>query len=105
MGILDIFKKKEEGMVEISPEEEEKRQVTIRIENLTGFVDVERIAKLLKEGNIVLLNTKELQKKDLGEFQNSVRKLQRMCSQFRWDIVGTEDGYLVLTPNFAKIAR
>jgi len=107
MGIFDLLKKKEEEeAIEVTPEEEEeKRYVTIRVETLSGFVDVERIARLLKEGNIVFLKTKDLQKKDLGEFQNSVKKLKRLCNQYNWDIVGTEDGYILITPNFAKIVR
>ncbi|MEM5791090.1 MAG: cell division protein SepF [Candidatus Aenigmatarchaeota archaeon] len=106
MGILDKLKgKTEEEMIEVEPEEEEKKQITIRIEHLGGFGDVERISRLIKEGNIVFLNTKELQKKDLGEFQNAIKKLQRICGQFNWDIAGTEEGYIVITPNFGKIIR
>lgn len=105
--IGDIFKvfKREEDVVEFPEETEEAKQVTVRIETLRDFVDTERIARLLKEGNIIFLKVGELQRHDLGEFQNSVQKLKRFSNQYGWDIVGMEEGYLVMTPNFAKIER
>jgi SepF-like predicted cell division protein (DUF552 family) len=59
----------------------------------------------VKEGNILFVKTQELQKKDLGQFQTAVQKLNRICKNFGFDLVGTEDGYLVVTPKFAKIVR
>ncbi len=108
MGLLtDLFKglRSEKELVELPEETEEKPKISIRVEKLHDFVDVERISKLLKEGNIIFLKTAELQKKDLGEFQNSVRKLKRECMRFGWDIVGLEEGYLILAPSFATIER
>ena len=63
------------------------------------------MVKFVREGNILFLKTRELQKKDLGQFQTSVQKLKRSCSSFGFDIAGTEEGYLVVTPKFAQIAR
>ena len=106
-SIGDIFKvfKKNEEVIEVPEETDESKQVTVRIETLKDFVDTERIARLLKDGNIIFLKVGELQKHDLGEFQNSVQKLKRFSNQFGWDIVGMEEGYLVITPNYAKIER
>jgi SepF-like predicted cell division protein (DUF552 family) len=94
-----------EEPVELPVEEEPVQPVYVRIENLKDFVDIERITKLVREGNIVFLKTKELQRTDLGEFQNCVQKLKRVSNQFGFDIAGTEEGYLVVTPSFAKIER
>ncbi|MEM5766160.1 MAG: cell division protein SepF [Candidatus Aenigmatarchaeota archaeon] len=94
-----------EEPVELPAEEESVQPIYVRIENLKDFVDIERITKLLREGNIVFLKTKELQKTDLGEYQNCVQKLKRVSNQYGFDIAGTEEGYLVLTPTFAKIIR
>lgn len=107
MGLLqDIFGKKSDEAVEFPVEEEEAKQpIMVRIETLRDFVDIDRITRLLKEGTIVFLKTKELQRKDLGEFQNCVQKLKRVSNQFGFDIAGTEEGYIVVTPTFAKIAR
>ena len=105
MGLLDIFKRKEEPL-EVSPEEQTpERHVTVRIETMGDFVDIDRITRMLKEGNIVFIRAKELQRKDLGEFQNCVAKLKRVAGQYGWDLVGTEEGYLLATPQSTKIIR
>lgn len=105
MGLLqDIFKKKNEE-VELPVDEVTMPEVTVRVENLKDFVDIDRIIRLLKDGNVIVLKTRDLQRRDLGEFQNSVQKLKRISGQYGFDIAGTEEGYVVLTPTFAKIAR
>ena len=105
--IMKFFKKEKKDYLEFEEEEKEKEKekIIVRMEKLGGMVDVERIAKLIMEGNIVFLSTKELQQKDLQQFQNSLQKLKRYCNQYGWDIAGTEDGYIVVTPKFASIAR
>lgn len=106
MGIMDLFKRKKEEAIELPVEEEAPAgKITVRIENLASIADVERFERLLREGNILLLKVKELQKRDLGQFKNAVERLKRRCMQYGWDIVGIEDGYLVLAPKFAKIER
>jgi len=108
MGLLDdlLPRRKEDDMLEVPVDEaSSKKSVTVRIETLTDFVDVDRVARLAKEGNIVFLKAKELQRKDLGEFQNCVAKLKKVSNQFGFDLVGTEEGYLLVTPSFAKIQR
>lgn len=104
MTIKDLFLGKREE-VELPVEEGATEKINVRIENLQGLIDVEKITKLVREGNILFLKTKELQKKDLGQLQTTVQRLKRVCSQYGWDIAGTEDGYLVLTPKFARIER
>lgn len=103
--IIKFFKKKEKEFVEFEPEKEAEEKITVRMEKLGGIVDVDRIAKLVMDGNIVFLNVKDMQKGNLMQFQASVQKLKRYCNQYGWDIVGTEDGYLLLTPKFVKILR
>jgi len=104
--ITDLLKKKDEEEIAELPEEEEPfKKTTVRIENLRDFVDVDRVGRLVKEGNIVFLKTKDLQRQDLGEFQNCVQKLKRISNQWGWDLVGTEEGYILVTPQSAKILR
>jgi len=107
MGILDVIfnRTRQDDTLEIEHQEEPKETISVRVENLGGMIDVDRMLKMVKEGNILLIKTKELQRKDLGEFQTSVQKLKRNLAQFGGDIVGTEDGYLIVTPKFAKIER
>jgi len=109
MGLLnDLFKKVrgEEETIEF-PEEETapEEKIVVRVETLKDFIDTERVARMLKEGNVVFLKTAALQRQDLGEFKNCVEKLKRFCNQYSWDIAGVEEGYLILTPNFVRIQR
>lgn len=95
----------DEGPVELPVAEEPTERVTVRVENLGGIGDIDRVVKFVREGSILFLKTRELQKKDLAQFQTSVQKLKRTCTNFGFDIAGTEEGYLVVTPKFAQIAR
>jgi SepF-like predicted cell division protein (DUF552 family) len=107
MGLADILKKlmPKEEYEEIEAEKEEQPKINVKIENLTSLGDVDRLTNLLKDGNILFVKTQELQKRDLGQFQQAVNKFGRICKNFGFDIVGTEDGYLIATPKFVKIAR
>lgn len=110
MALRDLFKrvsseKKVKDIIEFPEEETEAEKLMVRIENVTGLEDIERISGLVKQGNILFIKVKDLQKKDLGQFQLTIQKLKRVCTQFGWDVVGTEDGYLVVTPQFARIER
>jgi SepF-like predicted cell division protein (DUF552 family) len=113
MGFMDVLRKlakRDEEQVElpiehVESEQEPAEKVMVRVENLTGVNDVERIERLLKQGNILFLKISDLQRKDLGQFKQTVQMLKRRCIQFGWDIVGIEGGYMVLTPKFAKIVR
>jgi SepF-like predicted cell division protein (DUF552 family) len=111
MGFMDSLKKLtkgEEEQIELPMDEggqQPAEKIFVRIENLGGVNDVERIEHLIKTGNIVLLKIADLQKRDLGQFKQTVQMIKRRCIQFGWDIVGIEEGYIVLTPKFAKIMR
>lgn len=91
--------------VELPVAEEPVERVNVRVENLGGLGDIDRLTKLVREGNILFLKTRELQKRDLGQFQTSVQKLKRVCTNYSFDIAGTEEGYLVVTPKFVQISR
>lgn len=109
MGIKDWIRKvvaeKKDEKVEFDEEQSAPDKLNIRIDYLLGMEDVDRVAKLVREGNIMLLKIKDLQKKDIGQFQTAIQKMKRICNQFNWDLVGLEEGYLVVTPPFAKIER
>jgi len=102
-----VKKKEEVEYEEVKAEEPEKPQekISVRIEKLGGVGDTERIIKYVKNGFIVFLKTQELQKTQLAQFQAAVVKLKRLCQNYGFDIVGTEEGYLILTPKFVTIER
>lgn len=123
--VFDFFKKKtdesakEEGE---KPKEGEKKpkgdwveldsaafkedfSVKVRVETLKDFADTNRIQGLVREGSIVFLKIKGLRQRDLNELKRSVEKLKKTCTAMSGDIVGVDEDFLVLTPDYAKIFR
>lgn len=107
MGLFDIFKSKKpvEDAVEFPEDTEPRERLSVRIENVNGLGDVERIGGYLKQGNVVLVKVRDLQKKDVGLFQTSLQKMKRLSTQFNWDMVALQEGYVIMTPSFARIER
>ena len=65
MGLFDIFKfgnKSTEDSVEFPEDQEPRERLTVRIENIGGLGDVERVGNYLKQGNVVLVKVKDLQR-------------------------------------------
>jgi SepF-like predicted cell division protein (DUF552 family) len=104
-----LIPKKEEAteeFVEIDESAAAKEQkVNVRIETLKDYIDTDRIQQLVREGNVVFLKIKELRTKDITELKRAVDKLRRTCSAMNGDIVGVDEDFLVITPQFAKIFR
>lgn len=108
MAIKDLLKKpkKEEGeeFVEIEQPVEEGK-VNVRIETLRDYIDTDRVQQLVREGNVVFLKIKELRNRDISELKRAVDKLKKTCTAMNGDIVGVDEDFLVITPNFARIFR
>ncbi len=112
MGIFDIFKSSSKNQpsrdsVEF-PEVKDvgvPHKMSIRIESVNGLADVERVGTYLKQGDVVFIKTKDLQKRDVGLFQTSLQKMKRLSTQFNWDMVALQEGYIILTPSFVRIER
>jgi len=108
MAIKDLLKKpkKEEGeeFVEIEQPVEEGK-VNVRIETLRDYIDTDRIQQLVREGNVVFLKIKELRNRDMSELKRAVDKLKKTCTAMNGDMVGVDEDFLVITPNFARIFR
>jgi len=108
VGLFDLFKfgkKPSEDAVEFPENQEPRERLTVRIENVTGLGDVERVGGYLKQGSVVLVKVRDLQKKDVGLFQTSLQKMKRLSTQFNWDMVALQEGYVIMTPSFARIER
>ncbi|MEM5815313.1 MAG: hypothetical protein QXD89_02400 [Candidatus Aenigmatarchaeota archaeon] len=108
MAIGDFLPRKEKDReeIEISTEEERKEEekLKIKIDKLIKSEDVDKIIKFARQ-MVVIVKTHELQKRDFGYMQTLLEKLKRNCKQNRIDIVGTQDGYLILAPSFVEIVR
>ena len=84
---------------------DEKTDVNVRVETLKDLMDTDRIQYLLREGNIVFLNIDSLRRRDLSELKRSVEKLKKTIAAMDGDIIGVDEGFLILTPRFARIHR
>jgi len=110
---LEKFRKKkevEEEVVEIEKdvgevEEEKKEKILLKVAKLGSSSDVDRVAKLVKQGNILFLKIKDLKKMDIGQFQATLHRVRKLCDQFGWDVVALEGGYLLIAPPLVKIVR
>ena len=106
----DVFKRKDEekgeNFVEIDAGKlDEKREVNVRVETLSDYSDADRIQNLVRDGNVVFLRIKQLRMKDIGELKRAVDRLRKTCAAMNGDIVGVDEDFLVITPNFARIYR
>ncbi len=77
----------------------------IRIENLEEFADAERVLRQVREGSIIFLKIKGLKDKDMGELKRAVDKLKRTVVANNGDIIGVEQNWLILTPEFVAVHR
>lgn len=80
-------------------------KVGVRIETLAGYSDTDRIQRLVREGNVVFLRIKDLRAKDIAELKRSVDKLRKTCTAMNGDMVGVDEDFLVITPQYAQIYR
>jgi len=110
--VLGLFKKEEESkelgedFIEFDHTAgETKQRVNVRIEDLEDYRDVETVQRLVREGNIVFLKIKSLREKNLGELKRAVQKLRKSSIAMNGDIVGVDDNFLVLCPQFARVYR
>lgn len=77
----------------------------IKIENLEDFADTERVLRQVREGSIIFLKIKGLKDKDMGELKRAVDKLKRSVTANNGDIIGVEQNWLILTPEFVAVHR
>jgi len=98
-------KEDSENFVELDASSEQKKKVGVRIEDLQDYKDVDVVQRLVREGFIVFLRIKGLRDKNLGELKRAVAKLRKGSVSMGGDIVGVDENFLVLTPEFAKVER
>jgi len=106
---MEKFKTKEkveegEDFVEVGPTEEGGK-ISVRVENLKDYADIEKVQGLVREGNVIFLKIRDLREKDMSELKRAVEKLKKTCTAMNGDMVGVDEDFLVITPKFAKIYR
>lgn len=111
--IRDMIPKKSESTEEPADEymeitEESMKsdgKISVRIETLADYTDIDRIQQLVREGNVVFLRITDLRVKDIAELKRAVDKLRKTCTAMNGDMVGVDEDFLVITPHFAQIYR
>jgi len=110
--VLGLFKKDEatgemeDNFIEVDQiDSDSKLRINVRIEDLEDYRDVETVQKLVRDGNIVFLKIKTLREKNIGELKRAVQKLRKGSIAMGGDIVGVDDNFLVLCPQFARVFR
>lgn len=94
-----------EAFLEIDKTGEEGRKIHVRVETLEEYADTDKIQKLLREGNIIFLKIKPLRDKDLGELKRAIAKIKKTITAINGDIVGVDENFLIITPEFARVYR
>jgi len=77
----------------------------LKIENLEDFADTERILRQIRDGSIIFLKIRGLKEKDMGELKRAVEKLKKSVMANNGDIIGAEENWLILTPEFVRVHR
>ena len=106
--MIPKMKKEEEASdeyLELSEDTKSDGKIGVKIETLSSYADTDRIQQVLREGNVVFLNIKELRAKDISELKKSVDKLRKTCTAMDGDIVGVEEEFLIITPQHVQIYR
>lgn len=83
----------------------DNKKIGVRIENLKDYLDIDRIQHLVRDGNVIFLRIKDLRSKDIAELKRAVDKLRKTCTAMNGDMVGVDEDFLVITPQFAGIYR
>ncbi len=80
-------------------------KIGIKIDKLTDFADTDRILKDVRDGSVIFLKIKGLKEKDIGELKRAVDKLKKTVLAQNGDIVGVEQDWLLISPEFAIVHR
>ncbi len=115
MGFLDkVFTSQtdqvdvEEFLNNMNVEEEtvyEDADAYVKPVNLRGAEDMQVVEKELKDGNLVLLNVEELQKRNAKSLRDMIVSIKAMVSQIDGDIAGVAAGKILVTPARVKIVK
>lgn len=109
MGFTDMFKKKGEDSEYIELDlgkESKKAKILIKPFILRKFEDVNEVLNYLREGyTIAIIDIKPLKSKDIIEVKRAIAKLKKTADALEGSIAGFGDGIVIVTPQFAEIAK
>jgi SepF-like predicted cell division protein (DUF552 family) len=107
--IKGMFKKEgnESDYVEIDlGKESKKAKILVKPFILRKFEDVNEVLNYLREGyTIAIIDIKPLKAKDIIEVKRAISKLKKTADALEGSIAGFGDGIVIVTPQFAEIAK
>ena len=109
--MVKLFGKKEdhpEDYMEINVSDAAAKglgKIGVKIEKLSDFADTDKILKDVRDGSVIFLKIKALKEKDIGELKRAVDKLKKTVLAQNGDIVGVEQDWLLISPEFAVVHR
>ena len=105
----DMFKKSgnEQDYVEIDlGKEAKKAKILVKPFILKKFEDVNEVLAYLREGyTIAIIDIKPLKSKDIIEVKRAIAKIKKTAYALEGSIAGFGDGIVIVTPQFAEIAK
>ena len=105
----DMFKKSgnEQDYVEIDlGKEAKKAKILVKPFILKKFEDVNEVLAYLREGyTIAIIDIKPLKSKDIIEVKRAIAKIKKTADALEGSIAGFGDGIVIVTPQFAEIAK
>ena len=86
--------------------EAKKAKILIKPFILRKFEDVNEVLNYLREGyTIAVIDIKPLKSKDIIEVKRAISKLKKTADALEGSIAGFGDGIVIVTPQFAEIAK
>ncbi len=86
--------------------EAKKAKIIVRPFILRTFEDVTKILNALREGyTIAVIDIKPIKSKDIIELKRAISKIKKTVDALNGDIAGFGDGTIIVTPQFAEIAK
>ncbi len=95
-----------EKEIEILPpagEVSSKPTLRVRVKNVMNVAEVDLAANYVKRGDVVIVKIKDLQRRDIGQFQNVLQKIKKVSMQFGFHVAAVKEGYLIVTPPNVEI--
>ncbi len=96
-----------EGYIELTEKPATKQaNIYIRYCVLDEFSDVKPVLDFMREGySICIVKIKPLKEKDINELKRAITKIKRVVDVMGGDVVGMDEDYLIVSPNFVKVFK
>ncbi len=95
------------GYIELTEKPQGKQaNIYVRYCVLDEFGDVKPILDFMRDGySICIVKIKILKDKDINELKRAITKIKRICDVVGGDVVGMDEDYLIVSPNFVKVFK